>query len=512
VWKLADFGLTCETTSKTFESTELARGTPGYRAPELLKEGEYKYNTKADIWAMGCILFELVVGKKQFSSDLAVIEHYRSERDVDVSTSITFSEASMNQFSHVIGELLQFDPKARPSAQNLVDEFTGVVAVQSTQLKVGTHGMREPLSNREEGFGRLKLFTSLLPPDPDSKTVGDQNWMVSFVAINQQNTRAVTLARDHLFTRLRVALWNTTTGALLWSSEEPINSRFLANQHAVPTFSEGGECLAAYVDQVVVVLDPESARILHRLEELPEDIIAIALAPNGRTVALSFNADYTTPAATLETQLASSSDKSQGKFRLHLVAISPLSFVKMAYSLGGRRLHLNAAVVDRPVAPGNQSQYRNIELTWESETLANLGHKVHASQRMGDFPSNHYSIIAKGTPYLVIQFSRDAGIMIHIEPRPTSFISPATPQAALFQVHPGRGVVSIENDRIVLILSTGMDFEFSDSTTAKWSPISNNKRFSDIEGHKYKYLLKWEPFVKDPEVFARVEWGDLPPL
>jgi serine/threonine protein kinase len=75
-WKLVDFGLTCEVTSKTLQSTEFANGTPGYRAPELLNEEKYTYNDKVDIWAMGCILYELVVGKKLFPSDLTVLEHY----------------------------------------------------------------------------------------------------------------------------------------------------------------------------------------------------------------------------------------------------------------------------------------------------------------------------------------------------------------------------------------------------------------------------------------------------
>ena len=77
VWKLADFGLTCETTSKTFESTEFARGTPGYRAPELLKEDGCKYNTKVDIWAMGAMAIEVATLRPIFPGNNEIDQLWR---------------------------------------------------------------------------------------------------------------------------------------------------------------------------------------------------------------------------------------------------------------------------------------------------------------------------------------------------------------------------------------------------------------------------------------------------
>jgi len=56
---LADFGITSEVMS-TMMVTSFGRGTPGYRAPELLVQDEY--DNKVDIWAVGCILHELVTG------------------------------------------------------------------------------------------------------------------------------------------------------------------------------------------------------------------------------------------------------------------------------------------------------------------------------------------------------------------------------------------------------------------------------------------------------------------
>ena len=71
LWKLADFGLSVDGLSNT---TKYSRGTPGYRAPELLamEEEPAWYTNKVDIWAMGCILYELATGQRPFKSDLAV--------------------------------------------------------------------------------------------------------------------------------------------------------------------------------------------------------------------------------------------------------------------------------------------------------------------------------------------------------------------------------------------------------------------------------------------------------
>src|SRR5271154_1218227 len=72
-WKIADFGISVECTGVQPYTTVDARGTSGYRAPELATEiGKQVYTHKVDIWAVGCILYELALGKKAFIDDLAV--------------------------------------------------------------------------------------------------------------------------------------------------------------------------------------------------------------------------------------------------------------------------------------------------------------------------------------------------------------------------------------------------------------------------------------------------------
>ena len=68
VWKIADFGFTTTGTSKTLLVTTNGRGTPSYRAPELLDDPP-RFASKVDIWAFGCIVFEIATGKRAFRND-----------------------------------------------------------------------------------------------------------------------------------------------------------------------------------------------------------------------------------------------------------------------------------------------------------------------------------------------------------------------------------------------------------------------------------------------------------
>ena len=61
--KLADFGLAVETNSDNVEYFGFA-GTPGYLSPEVIKKE--KYGKAVDVWAIGVILYILLVGYPPF--------------------------------------------------------------------------------------------------------------------------------------------------------------------------------------------------------------------------------------------------------------------------------------------------------------------------------------------------------------------------------------------------------------------------------------------------------------
>lgn len=65
--KLADFGLARKYTSKTKDLTSIVV-TLHYRAPELLMNCT-NYNAAIDIWAVGCVLFELLTNEVLFNAN-----------------------------------------------------------------------------------------------------------------------------------------------------------------------------------------------------------------------------------------------------------------------------------------------------------------------------------------------------------------------------------------------------------------------------------------------------------
>lgn len=119
-WKITDFGFTTEGTSNEPRPTT-GSGTPGYRAPELLKE-DCDATNKVDIWGLGCILFEVANEKKAFGSDIAVHEYTVSLPGQRISL-LRPVETYESHLSNILNAMLDVDRSRRPSATMLHKEF-----------------------------------------------------------------------------------------------------------------------------------------------------------------------------------------------------------------------------------------------------------------------------------------------------------------------------------------------------------------------------------------------------
>jgi len=121
-WKLADFGATSEGTSKGRFTTVYSRGTPSYRAPELLTATPF-YNAKSDIWAVGCIFYELTAKAKAFIGDIGVHIYATSPRNLSIPQSRfdwTIEQGARREdMELLIAQMLKVDCKARPSSSDL---------------------------------------------------------------------------------------------------------------------------------------------------------------------------------------------------------------------------------------------------------------------------------------------------------------------------------------------------------------------------------------------------------
>ncbi|XP_051157218.1 serine/threonine-protein kinase fused [Leptopilina boulardi] len=113
VAKLCDFGFARSMSTGTHVLTSI-KGTPLYMAPELIEERPYDHN--ADLWSLGCIVYELVVGIPPFqtTSILHLIKLIRFE-------SVKWPSHITSICKSFLEGLLQKDPSQRLTWPSLLE-------------------------------------------------------------------------------------------------------------------------------------------------------------------------------------------------------------------------------------------------------------------------------------------------------------------------------------------------------------------------------------------------------
>jgi NIMA (never in mitosis gene a)-related kinase len=93
-----------------------AVGTPGYMAPEVL--GRH-YDEKADVWSLGCILYELCTFRQAFPAlEAARAEMWRSQQLPDMAPMAR----RPREFAELVRAMLNYEPDKRPSAADILEQ------------------------------------------------------------------------------------------------------------------------------------------------------------------------------------------------------------------------------------------------------------------------------------------------------------------------------------------------------------------------------------------------------
>jgi len=110
ILKLADFGFAKHLDNDTVRDL---RGTPLYMAPEVLFRSEY--DGRADLWSVGIILYEILVGKTPFhSKDIKELIMKLEKNQIRMPCSVKLSP----ECHHLLVSLLQKNPNQRISFQD----------------------------------------------------------------------------------------------------------------------------------------------------------------------------------------------------------------------------------------------------------------------------------------------------------------------------------------------------------------------------------------------------------
>lgn len=129
-------GLAAEGSSRS-EITYAGGGTEGYYAPEFLitKERPFRYTNRVDIWALGCIVYELATANQAFDKNGDTIKFALSE-DPFPRGRFPFDGSSANYLFDLIQRMLTIDKKERPSASEIctmLQEYTFLDLMETTE-------------------------------------------------------------------------------------------------------------------------------------------------------------------------------------------------------------------------------------------------------------------------------------------------------------------------------------------------------------------------------------------
>jgi serine/threonine protein kinase len=108
--KLTDFGY-AKVVNGTNAMIKTFCGSPLYMAPEIIKsKGVNDYSTKADLWSVGCIFYEMLTGYPPFYvSSMANLIKMIDENDIIIPKALNVS----SEAKELLFSLLQVDPQKR---------------------------------------------------------------------------------------------------------------------------------------------------------------------------------------------------------------------------------------------------------------------------------------------------------------------------------------------------------------------------------------------------------------
>jgi serine/threonine protein kinase len=135
----------------------LRGNSEGYRAPELLQKNPI-YNEKVDIWSLGCIIFELLHGRKLFSGDSETREFsvkQETHEKLTAPASRFNGVSELHTFYNRLVETLSIVPDDRPNAKVMLADISSLGLTPSgcdwRSIRIAEKGVQRNIKQSETG-------------------------------------------------------------------------------------------------------------------------------------------------------------------------------------------------------------------------------------------------------------------------------------------------------------------------------------------------------------------------
>lgn len=233
---------------------------------------------------MGCILSELIFGKKVFANDYSVTNYEKTKQlpTLPRELRLVYRERpfplelrSFEQLHKLIYSMLNLSPQERPSAKTLFERFTRAYDQPATKSSL------DPWSDT------VLVNSDELKPWSDGFLVNSTNTYVAVVSKPcdwdelerfGHPERFREIYRKHPF-RCHTVLWDVGAKTRIWTGSQKMPGKERsAIWPVLPSFSSNGGYLAAFDGMNIVhVLDITARRRYKKMIEDNQNVVAVAL-------------------------------------------------------------------------------------------------------------------------------------------------------------------------------------------------------------------------------------------
>jgi serine/threonine-protein kinase len=179
--KLTDFGIARDTTATALTAAGRTVGTYAYMAPEQIR-GKPPVDKKTDLYALGCVLFEMLTGETPFSSDNQgemLMMHLKDDppRVTSLAPNVPI------WLEELIFDLLEKDPDKRPfdalAVQVKLDEVLKKVEEQKSITEAALRGEATRLAVMTPGDLKKLLAKKKKKKKKDQSPFWEKAWFLS---------------------------------------------------------------------------------------------------------------------------------------------------------------------------------------------------------------------------------------------------------------------------------------------------------------------------------------------